>query len=43
MSQKTIRILLIEDNIGDARLIREMLSEARSDANIFTNELFSTA
>lgn len=28
MSDQTIRILLIEDNPGDARLIREMLNEA---------------
>ncbi|MGO9954134.1 MAG: PAS domain S-box protein [Dissulfurispiraceae bacterium] len=30
MSDKPIRILLIEDNPGDARLIREMLNEAKS-------------
>jgi signal transduction histidine kinase len=30
MSEKTIRILLVEDNPGDARLIREMLNEPGS-------------
>jgi DNA-binding response OmpR family regulator len=30
MSNKPIRILLIEDNLGDARLIQEMLNEAKS-------------
>ena len=29
MSEETIRVLLIEDNEGDARLIREMLRESR--------------
>ena len=30
MSEKTVRILLVEDNPGDARLLREMLSEPGS-------------
>ena len=30
MSEKTIRILLVEDNAGDARLLREMLNEPAS-------------
>ncbi len=30
MSEKTIRILLVEDNLGDARLMREMLNEPAS-------------
>src|SRR5207245_1436167 len=30
MSEKTIRILLVEDNAGDARLLREMLNEPGS-------------
>jgi len=30
MSEKTIRILLVEDNPGDARLLREMLNEPAS-------------
>jgi signal transduction histidine kinase/DNA-binding NarL/FixJ family response regulator len=29
MDDNTIRVLLIEDNLGDVRLIREMLAEAR--------------
>ena len=29
VGDKSIRVLLIEDNIGDSRLIREMLSEAK--------------
>jgi CheY-like chemotaxis protein len=29
MNDKTIKILLIEDNAGDIRLIREMLTEAK--------------
>jgi len=28
MSEKTIRVLLIEDNLGDARLIRKTLADA---------------
>jgi len=30
MSEKTIRILLVEDNAGDTRLLREMLNEPGS-------------
>jgi diguanylate cyclase (GGDEF)-like protein/PAS domain S-box-containing protein len=30
MSQKTVRILLVEDNAADARLLREMLNETSS-------------
>jgi len=30
MSDKLIKILLIEDNPGDARLIEEMLAQAKS-------------
>jgi CheY-like chemotaxis protein len=30
MSDNPIRILLIEDNPGDARLIKEMLNETKS-------------
>ena len=30
MSEKTVRILLVEDNAGDARLLREMLNEPAS-------------
>jgi diguanylate cyclase (GGDEF)-like protein/PAS domain S-box-containing protein len=30
MSEKTIRIVLVEDNAGDARLLREMLNEPAS-------------
>ncbi len=30
MDQSTIRVLLIEDNLGDARLIREALADVRS-------------
>ena len=30
MSEKTVRILLVEDNAGDARLLREMLHEPSS-------------
>ncbi len=37
MNNNTIRVLLIEDNPGDARLIREMLTEADS-AVLFTLE-----
>jgi len=29
MKEKTLRILLIEDNAGDVRLLREMFSKAR--------------
>lgn len=30
MNQKHIKVLLIEDNPGDARLIREMMKEAKN-------------
>ena len=30
MDEKTIRILLVEDNAGDARLLRELLNEPAS-------------
>src|SRR3990170_3969307 len=30
MSEKSVKILLIEDNIGDARLIQELLKETRN-------------
>ncbi|MCK4789915.1 MAG: response regulator, partial [Desulfobacteraceae bacterium] len=36
MSGKAIRVLLIEDNPGDARLIREFLAEA--EETVFTLE-----
>ena len=29
MEERIVRVLVIEDNAGDARLIREMLAEAR--------------
>src|SRR6204780_5315817 len=39
MKEKALQVLLVEDNAGDARLLREMFSKERSDSFEFTHLL----